>query len=72
MSGLLDFLNGLFNYIKSLLFIDFTGYTGQLPTEFISMYGYVENFFKIVCIFFFLYLVYNFVIFLISFGSVRK
>lgn len=72
MSGLVNFLNGLFTYIKSLLFIDFTNYSGELPTEFITMYGYIETFFQIVCIFFFLYLVYNFIIFLVSLGSVRK
>ena len=72
MTGLTNFLNGLFNYLSSLLLIDFTDYSGNLPTQVIEMYSYVSKFFQIVVIFFFLYMVYNFIIFLISLGGVRK
>lgn len=69
---MLEFLNILFNYISSLLLVDFSGYTGSLPTEFVSMYGYFTSFLKLVVIFYFLYLVFNFVIFLVSLGGVRN
>lgn len=69
---MLDFLNIFFEYISSLLLIDFTSYTGSLPTELVSMYGYFTDFFKLVIIFYFLYLVFNSIIFIISLGGVRR
>lgn len=72
MNYLVDFLNSLYQYIFNLIGIDFTNYTGNLPTEFISMYSYVLDVFKIISIFFYIYLIYNFIIFLVSFGGVRK
>ncbi len=69
---MLDFLNVFFNYISSLLLIDFTGYTGSLPTELVTMYGSFTNCFQLVVIFYFLYLCFNSIIFLISLGGVRR
>lgn len=72
MSHLLDFLNAMYTYLFGLFGIDFTGYTGNLPSELIQMYTYVDKFFQILCIFYLLYLIFNFVVFLISLGGVRK
>ena len=72
MQYITDMLNIMFNYIKSLLFIDFTNYSGSLPNELLDMYSYVEPAFKIVSIVFIFYLLLNFVIFVISLGGVRK
>lgn len=72
MSHLLDFLNAMYTYIFGLIGIDFTGYAGSLPVELIDMYAYVDRFFQILCVFYLLYLIFNFVVFLISFGGVRK
>ena len=47
MAGLTNFLNGLFNYLSSLLLIDFNNYSGNLPTQVIDMYGYVSKFSKL-------------------------
>lgn len=67
-----NFLQSVYTYIWSLLGIDFTNYTGSLPSQLIDMYTYVDKFFKIVCVFFLVYVVYNFVVFLISLGGIRK
>lgn len=72
MGGLLDFLNALYTYIWSLIGIDFTGYSGNLPIQLLEMYVYVEKFFQIMCIFYLLYLIYNFIVFLVSLGGIRK
>jgi len=72
MSYLYDFIVSLFTYFKSLLLIDFTGYSGQLPLQVVEMFGYVESFFKFLAVVFFVYLVYNFLIFVISLGGVKN
>lgn len=72
MNYLVDIINSLYQYIFNLIGIDFTNYTGNLPTEFITMYGYVLDIFKLISIFFYVYLIYNFIIFLVSLGGVRK
>ncbi len=68
---MIEFLTIFYNYITTLLFIDFSNYTGNLPTEFLEMYGYFASFFKLLVIFYFLYLCFNFVLFLVSLGGVR-
>ena len=68
---MLEVLNIFYNYISSLFLIDFSSYTGTLPTGLVEMYGYFSSFFKLVVIFYFFYLCFNFVIFLISLGGVR-
>ena len=72
MTYLTDLCNSIFNYLYALIGIDFTGYSGNLPSQFIEMYSYVEQFFKLVIIFYFIYFVYNTLIFLFSLGGIRK
>lgn len=71
MQGLLDFLNHFYNYVFAVIGIDFSSYTGVLPTEFITMYGYVLEFFKYFSIFALVYFMYKVLITLISLGGVR-
>ena len=68
---MLNVLNVLYTYLSSLLLIDFSNYTGPLPEEVLFIYSYFSNFFKLTIIFYFLYLCFNFVIFIISLGGVR-
>lgn len=70
MQYLTQFMQLLYDYIFTLIGIDFTGLS--LPQQVIDMYAYVEQFFQIVVIFFFLYLVYNTLYFIFSLGSVRR
>lgn len=70
MQYLTQFMQLLYDYIFTLIGIDFTG--SSLPQQVIDMYAYVEQFFQIVVIFFFLYLVYNTLYFIFSLGSVRR
>lgn len=69
---MLNIFNVFYDYITQVLLIDFTNYSGNLPNEFLTLYSYVPIFFKIVVIFFMCYLIFNFIIFLISLGGVRK
>lgn len=70
MQYLTQFMQLLYDYIFTLIGIDFTGLS--LPQQVIDMYAYVEQFFQIVVIFFFLYLIYNTLYFIFSLGSVRR
>lgn len=72
MTYLVSFLESMYSYIWTLLGIDFTNYVGALPVQLIEMYSYVEILFKYMCVFFLVYVIYNFVIFLISLGGIRK
>lgn len=72
MTFLTDFINAIHTYLYSLIGIDFTSYTGVLPQQFIDLYSYVGQFFKLVVIFYFVYFVFNFLYFLFSLGGIRK
>lgn len=72
MQHLTNFLTLMYNYIFSLIGLDFSNYSGELPQQLIDMYAYVEKFFELICIFFLVYLIYNFIYFVISVGGVRK
>ena len=72
MSHLVEFMESLFTYFKNLLFIDFSNYSGNLPPQVIEMYSYIESFFKFAVVVIFLYMVFNFIIFVVSLGGVRK
>ena len=72
MQHLITFLESFYNYIYTLIGIDFTGYSGELPNGLIEMYSYVEKFYQLVIIFFFVYLIYNFIYFVITIGGVRR
>lgn len=72
MTYLVSFLESMYTYIWTLLGIEFTNYAGALPVQLIEMYAYVEILFKYICVFFLVYVIYNFVVFLISLGGIRK
>ena len=71
MEGLVSFIDNLWNLLFSIIGIDFSSYTGSLPSELIQMYGYFEIGLKYIVCFMFLYLCFNFIVFLVSLGDVR-
>lgn len=72
MTALTEFCNLLYEYIFALIGIDFSNYDGALPSEFVNLYQYVTQFFEILVIFFFAYLVYNFLFFIFSLGGIKR
>lgn len=72
MQYLTQFMQQLYDYIFTLIGIDFTNYSGSLPSEFVNLYQYVEQFFQVLVIFYFVYMVFNFLFFVFSLGWVRK
>ena len=72
MQSLVLFMETLYSYLFTLIGLDFTNYSGNLPVQLLSMYEYVIKFYQLVIVFFFLYLTYNTIYFLISLGSIRK
>ena len=72
MQYLTQFMQQLYDYVFTLIGIDFSNYSGSLPIEFVNLYQYVEQFFQVLVIFYFVYLVYNFLFFLFSLGGIRK
>ena len=67
-----QFIQLLYEYLFAMIGIDFTNYSGSLPQQFVNLYQYVDKFFHLVVIFFFVYMIYNFLIFLFSLGGIRK
>ena len=72
MQHLTSFMQLLYDYIFTLIGIDFSNYSGSLPEQFVDLYQYVEQFFQALIIFFFVYMVYNFLFFVFSLGAIRK
>lgn len=72
MTALTEFMQVLYNYIFALIGLDFSNYNGSLPIDFVNLYQYVTKFFEVMVIFFFAYLVYNFLFYIFSLGGIRK
>lgn len=72
MSALYDVIYSFYDFIKSILFIDFTDYNGSLPTELLSLYSYIDTFFMLLIIGCFIWFVYSCLFFITSLGGVRK
>lgn len=71
MQYLQDIILAFYNFLKSIFIVDFSGYSGSIPQNVINMYGYIDIFFKYLCVFYFVYIAINFLIFVFSAGGVR-
>ncbi len=69
---MLEVLNIIYTYLSSLFLVDFSNYSGRLPAGFIEIYNYFGSFFKLVVIFYFVYLCLNFIVFLVSLGGRKR